>query len=92
MNKKTVNIAIIGFGNIGSYFYKTLEKNKNKIYLKTGKIVNNLYLNNSPVSPENLGQLIKLISTNEISGKIAKDVLEDMFVQIITHIQLYKIF
>ena len=38
MNKKTVNIAIIGFGNIGSYFYKTLEKNKNKIYLKTGKI------------------------------------------------------
>ena len=40
---------------------------------------NNEDLNNSPVSPENLGQLIKLISTNEISGKIAKDVLEDMF-------------
>ena len=40
---------------------------------------NNQNLNNSPVSPENLGQLIKLISTNEISGKIAKDVLEDMF-------------
>ena len=40
---------------------------------------NNQDLNNSPVSPENLGQLVKLISTNEISGKIAKDVLEDMF-------------
>jgi aspartyl-tRNA(Asn)/glutamyl-tRNA(Gln) amidotransferase subunit B len=40
---------------------------------------NNQDLNNSPVSPENLGQLIKLISTNEISGKIAKDVLEEMF-------------
>ncbi len=40
---------------------------------------NNQDLNNSPVSPENLGQLIKLISKNEISGKIAKDVLEDMF-------------
>ena len=40
---------------------------------------NNLDLKHSPVSPENLGQLIKLISTNEISGKIAKDVLEDMF-------------
>ena len=40
---------------------------------------NNQDLNNSPVSPENLGQLIKLIPTNEISGKIAKDVLEDMF-------------
>ena len=40
---------------------------------------NNQDLNNSPVSPENLGQLIKLISTNEISGKIGKNVLEDMF-------------
>ncbi len=40
---------------------------------------NNLELNNSPVSPKNLGQLVTLISSNEISGKIAKDVLEDMF-------------
>jgi len=40
---------------------------------------NNLELNNSPVSPVNLGQLVKLICINEISGKIAKDVLEDMF-------------
>ena len=35
--------------------------------------------NKSPVTPKNLGQLIKLICVNEISGKIAKDVLEDMF-------------
>ena len=41
---------------------------------------NNLDLNNSPVSPKELGQLVKLISSNEISGKIAKDVLEDMFI------------
>ena len=34
---------------------------------------------NSPVIPKNLGQLVKLIITNEISGKIAKDVLDDMF-------------
>jgi len=40
----------------------------------------NVDLVNSPVSPTNLGQLIKLISTNEISGKIAKDVLEEMFI------------
>jgi len=40
---------------------------------------NNFELNNSPVSPNDLGQLVKLISSNEISGKIAKDVLEDMF-------------
>tara|TARA_B100000029_G_scaffold474861_1_gene517614 strand:- start:564 stop:2030 length:1467 start_codon:yes stop_codon:yes gene_type:complete len=40
---------------------------------------NNIELNKSPVTPKNLGQLIKLICLNEISGKIAKDVLEDMF-------------
>jgi len=40
---------------------------------------NNFELSNSPVSSKNLGELVKLISTNEISGKIAKDVLEDMF-------------
>ncbi len=40
---------------------------------------NDFEISNSPVSPKNLGQLVKLISTNEISGKIAKDVLEEMF-------------
>ena len=33
-----INIAIVGFGNIGSYFYKILEKNKKNIFIKTGKI------------------------------------------------------
>jgi homoserine dehydrogenase len=32
-----INIAIVGFGNIGSYFYKVLEKNKINISIKTGK-------------------------------------------------------
>ena len=36
LNKK-INIALIGFGNIGSYFYKTLQKNIKTISLKTGK-------------------------------------------------------
>ena len=36
--KKKINIAIAGFGNIGSFFYKILEKNKKDIYKKTGKI------------------------------------------------------
>ena len=40
---------------------------------------NNIELTNSPVSPINLGQLVKLISSDEISGKIGKDVLEEMF-------------
>jgi len=33
-----VNIALAGFGNIGSNFYQILEKNKKNISLKTGKI------------------------------------------------------
>ena len=36
--KKKINIAIVGFGNIGSYFYKVLQKNKINISIKTGKI------------------------------------------------------
>ena len=36
MNKK-INIAIVGFGNIGGYFYSTLIKNFKNIAIKTGK-------------------------------------------------------
>ena len=38
MKHEKINIAIIGFGNIGSYFYKILEKNKKAITIKTGKV------------------------------------------------------
>ena len=38
MTPEKINIAIVGFGNIGSYFYKILEKNKKNISSKTGKI------------------------------------------------------
>ena len=38
----------------------------------------NLSLSNSPVTPDNLGQLITLISDGTISGKIAKDVFAEM--------------
>ena len=31
MKKKTFNIAIIGLGNIGSYLFNFLNKNKNNI-------------------------------------------------------------
>ena len=33
-----INVALAGFGNIGSYFYKILEKNKKNIAKKTGKV------------------------------------------------------
>ena len=35
---KKINIAIAGFGNIGSYFYKSREKSKRTIAIKTGKM------------------------------------------------------
>ena len=38
MHHKNINIGLAGFGNIGSYFYKILQKNKKDIYIKTGKI------------------------------------------------------
>ena len=36
--KEKLIIGLAGFGNIGSYFYKILEKNKKDIYIKTGKV------------------------------------------------------
>ena len=37
MKNKKINIAIAGFGNIGSNFYKILVENRKNIYSKTGK-------------------------------------------------------
>jgi Asp-tRNAAsn/Glu-tRNAGln amidotransferase B subunit (PET112 homolog) len=76
---------------ISDYFNETI--NSDRELKKSAKIIanwitselfsllnkNNISLSNSPVTPQNLGQLIKLISTNEISGKIAKEVLDEMF-------------
>jgi len=38
MIMKKINIAVVGLGNIGSYFVKTVLKNKNNIAKKTGRI------------------------------------------------------
>ena len=38
MYSERFNIGLAGFGNIGSYFYKILEKNKIRVTNKTGKI------------------------------------------------------
>ena len=40
----------------------------------------NLTISNSPITPQNLGELISLISKGVISGKIAKDVFAEMMV------------
>ena len=38
-------------------------------------------INNSPISAKHLGELVLLIATDKISGKIAKDVFEEMFIK-----------
>jgi len=43
MNKK-MNIVIVGLGNIGSYFYNHLKKNKYILFNKTNTIPNILYV------------------------------------------------
>ena len=39
----------------------------------------NIEINNSPITPKQLGKLVTLIQEDIISGKIAKDVLTEMF-------------
>ena len=49
--KKKMNIVIVGLGNIGSYFYNYLKKNKKILFNKTNIIPNILY-----VSAKSLGK------------------------------------
>ena len=42
--KKEINIAVVGLGNIGSYFCNEIVKKKKDIFLKTGKYLNLLYV------------------------------------------------
>jgi len=44
MKNEKINIALAGFGNIGSYFYKIVDKNKKNIFTKTSKIPNIKYI------------------------------------------------
>ena len=44
MKKNKINIAIVGLGNIGSYLYKYLNKNKNYLAKKTNTIPNIIYV------------------------------------------------
>ena len=56
---KEVNIAIVGFGNIGSYFYKVLKKNKKKISIKTGKIPLIKYISAKNINKKRLVKIPK---------------------------------
>jgi aspartyl-tRNA(Asn)/glutamyl-tRNA(Gln) amidotransferase subunit B len=51
---------------------------------------NEIKINDSPISADKLGQLILLITSDKISGKIAKDVFEEMFIVNKTPIEIIK--
>lgn len=57
MLSKKINIAIVGFGNIGSYFYKNLQNNIKTISIKTGKIP---YVKYISAKSQNKKRLIKI--------------------------------
>ena len=42
--KEKINVAVVGLGNIGSYFCNEIVKKKKDILLKTGKKLNLLYV------------------------------------------------
>jgi aspartyl-tRNA(Asn)/glutamyl-tRNA(Gln) amidotransferase subunit B len=71
---------------VTKYFEEVASKSEPKLaanwitvelFAKLNK--NDLSINESPVSADNLAKLIKLIMNNIISGKIAKEVFEKMF-------------
>ena len=76
---------------VADYFDLVLEQHKDLI--PSAKIVanwitselfsilnkNEMSILESPISADHLGRLVKLILSNKISGKIAKDVFEEMF-------------
>ena len=83
---------LISEKDTSEYFEKILISNqelKNHTKIISNWIISELFaylkkddkqIKQSPVSPENLGKLILLIVNNTISGKIAKEVFEEMYV------------
>ena len=72
---KKINIAIVGFGNIGSYFYNLLQKNKKKITSKTGVIPYVKF-----ISAKNIGKkrLIKIPRSKWIKNPMKLTKMDDV--------------
>ena len=52
-----MNIVIVGLGNIGSYFYEYLKKNKNTLFNKTNTIPNILYVSAKSLKKKKIFQI-----------------------------------
>ena len=77
-----MNIVIVGLGNIGSYFYSYLKKNKNIIFNKTNVMPNVLYVSaRSFKKKRDLKILKKLWLKNCISATKIKEV--DIIVELV---------
>ena len=79
---KKINIAIVGFGNIGSYFYKTLEKNKKSIALKTGKMPSTNYISAKNINKKREIKIPKskwIKNPLDLTSKNLKTCLPDFF-------------
>tara|TARA_B110000438_G_scaffold302743_1_gene361420 strand:+ start:1660 stop:3126 length:1467 start_codon:yes stop_codon:yes gene_type:complete len=77
--------------DVSDYFDKVIADND--LLKKNAKLVvnwitsdlfsilkkNDIKINHNPIKPKYLGDLVNLILSNKISGKIAKDVFEEMF-------------
>jgi len=70
-----INIAIVGFGNIGSYFYKILEKNKRIISAKTGKTPIVKYICAKNINKK---RPIKIPKSKRIKNPIKITLMEDI--------------
>ena len=69
------NIALVGFGNIGSYFYKFLQKNKINISIKTGKIPIVKYICAKNINKK---RLIKIPKSKWINKPLDLSSMEDI--------------
>ena len=80
--KKKMNIVIVGLGNIGSYFYNYLKKNKNVLFNKTNTSPNILYVSAKSFSKKRKFNIPKkLWLKNCISATKIKNV--DVIVELI---------
>ena len=80
--KKKINIAIVGLGNIGSYFYNYVKKNKNIITKKTNVEPNVLYVSAKNKSKSRNVKIPKKIwLKNYIEATKKKDI--DIIVELI---------
>ncbi len=82
MKSNKINIALVGFGNIGSYFYKTVIKNKKNIYRKTGKIPIFKYISAKNINKKRIIKLPKKKLVKNFSN-IVLDKEVDIVVELI---------